>query len=166
MREEWFDRMHIRHVGHPCGINQNLKKNVGHPLLTPFKVPKKESYRTHCPSLIAQRPGLPLGELSCLIPDRAGGRETFPSVFTLFGGGFAVVLPFFCWTEGPRDWPGGALRDVLLGHTDSKPAPVNIVFYSKSLQTYSSEDNHDQAELSSGGPLCDPLLKRSRSVNA
>ena len=63
-----------------------------------------------------------------------------------------MVLPFFCWTEGPRDWPGGALRDVPLGPTDSKPASVSIVFYHKSLQTYSSENNYDQAELSSGGP--------------
>ena len=63
-----------------------------------------------------------------------------------------MVLPFFCWTEGPRDWPGGALRDVPLGPTDSKPASVSIVFYPKSLQTYSSENSYDQAKLSSGGP--------------
>ena len=63
-----------------------------------------------------------------------------------------VVLPFFCWTEGPRDLPGGALRDVPLGPTGSKPASVSIIFYSRSLQAYSSENDYDQAELSSGSP--------------
>ena len=73
-----------------------------------------------------------------------------------------MILLFFCRAEGPRDHPGGTLREVPLGPTE--PAPVSIVFYPTLLQAYFGENNNDQAELSSGGP---PFMTHSSwGINA
>ena len=71
----------------------------------PFEVPKKESYRTrvkprrtdlppiaHTPHPSYEHPDSPLGEIPCLALDRAGGRESVPSVFALFRGGIPIFL--------------------------------------------------------------------------
>ena len=90
-----------------------------------FKLPKNKSHRTHVsrahkPHItrrtrlwpIARAPGLPLGGISGLGPDRSESRKSIASLFRLFKSIFEAVLPFFWRSEGPRDFPRSVIRSL------------------------------------------------------
>ena len=62
--------------------------------------------------LIARAPGLPLGGISGLGPDRSESRKSIESLFRLFKSIFEAVLPFFWRSEGPRDFPRSVIRSL------------------------------------------------------
>jgi len=89
----------------------------------PFEMHKKEfaprklKSRAHTPISRAHAPLarrtdalISPGGNSCPGLNRTRGRESIPSISTLFRGGFEGILPFFCSTERIWDYPETALK--------------------------------------------------------
>ena len=51
--------------------------------------------------------------ISYLSTDYIGGGRSVATIFTILGGSFDELWPFFCRTEGPRDYPEFMTRSFL-----------------------------------------------------
>ena len=78
---------------------------------------------------IAQKPRFALGGVFRLGLDRARGRGFTVMIFILFRGSFEAVFLPYCSSEGPRDYPGCALKDVPPGPTCCRHRLSHVMAY-------------------------------------